>query len=229
MCRVVSAAGVIYDISEPIEAATAVFPGDTPFTAQWVARMERGDSCNVSTMRMSVHCGTHADAPSHFSDGADIASVSLEPYIGRCRVLDVRFGGKPALIDPACLRGRLTGITRVLLRTHRSHDHRRFDPEFPALGPAAAQVLIDSGIRLVGVDTPSLDYATSKDLPTHHLLARAGVRWLENLDLTAVPVGSESGTEYELIALPLRIVGGDSGPVRAILRPLPTPSTDPRS
>ena len=133
------------------------------------------------------------------------------------------------LIDPDCLRSRLAGASRVLLRTHRSHDHRRFDPEFPALGPGAAQVLIDAGIRLVGVDTPSLDYATSKDLPTHHLLARAGVRWLENLDLSAVPVGGEAGTDYELIALPLRIVGGDSGPVRAILRPLRTPTTDPLS
>lgn len=214
-----SAAGVIYDISEPIEPATAVFPGDTPFSAEWVMRMERGDSCNVSTMRMSVHCGSHADAPSHFlADGVDIASVSIERFLGPCRVLDVRFGGTPCLIDPDSLRGRLHGVRRVLLRTRRQHDHRRFDPGFPALGPAAGQVLIDAGVQLVGLDTPSLDHAASKELPTHHLLARAGLSWLENLDLSAVPVDPVGGTDYELIALPLRIVGGDSGPVRAILR-----------
>lgn len=221
VARLVSAGCVIYDISEPIEPATAVYPGDTPFTAEWVMRLERGDSCNVSTMRMSVHCGTHADAPVHFlPDGADIAAVPIERYLGPCRVLDVGSSGTPSLIDPDCLRGRLDGVTRVLLRTSSRHDHRRFDPGFTALGPAAAQVLIDSGIRLVGLDTPSLDHATSKDLPTHHLLARAGLVWLENLDLSAVPVAPGRGTDYELIALPLRIVGGDSGPVRAILRSL---------
>lgn len=211
----------IYDISEPIEPATAVYPGDTSFTAEWVARLERGDSCNVSTMRMSVHCGTHADAPAHFVlNGADIASVPLETYLGRCRVLDVGAVGEPPLVDPGGLQGRLQGVERLLLRTNRRHDHRRFDPGFTALGPAAAGVLIAAGVRLVGIDTPSMDHATSKDLPTHHLLAANRVALLENLDLSAVPVDADRGTDYELIALPLKIVGGDSGPVRAVLRTL---------
>lgn len=211
----------LYDISEPIEPDTAVFPGDTSFSVEWVARLDRGDSCNVSTMRMSVHCGTHADSPSHFvAGGRDIAAVPLDVYIGRCRVLDVHSVGAPSLVDPAALRGRLHGVERLLLRTGRSHDHRRFDPGFTALGPEAARELVAAGVRLVGIDTPSMDHATSKDLPTHHLLASANVALLENLDLSAVPVGP-TGTDYELIALPLRIVGGDSGPVRAILRPLP--------
>jgi len=211
----------LYDISEPIEPATAVFPGDTPFSRQWVARLDRGDSCDVSTMRMSVHCGTHADAPSHFvAGGRDIASVGLEPYLGRCRVLEVQGIGSPRLVDPRGLEARARGAERVLLRTANHHDHRRFDAGFTALGPDAARVLVAAGVRLVGIDTPSMDHATSKDLPAHHVLAAAGVALLENLDLSAVPVDPEQGTEYELIALPLKILGSDSGPVRAVLRPL---------
>ena len=91
-----------------------------------------------------------------------------------------------------------------------------FDARFTALGPAAAEVLVRAGVRLVGIDTPSMDHATSKDLPAHHVLLRGGVALLENLDLSRVTPG-----DYELIALPLRIVGGDSSPVRAVLRDLP--------
>src|SRR5690606_7574218 len=128
--------------------------------------------------------------------------------------------GSPKLVDPADLAGRLEGVERLLLRTSRTHDHRRFDPDFTALGPDAARVLAASGLRLVGIDSPSMDHAASKDLPAHHVLAAAGIALLENLDLSAVPVDPERGTDYELIALPLRIVGGDSAPVRAVLRPL---------
>ncbi len=215
---------MLWDISEPIAPDTAVFPGDTPYSATWVARLERGDSCNVSTMRMSVHCGTHGDAPIHFvAGGTDAASAPLDAYLGRCRVLDVAAIGSPPLVDPASLAGRLAGVERVLLRTARTHDHRRFDPAFVALGVEAARALVAARVRLVGIDTPSLDPGTSKDLPTHHLLAAAGVVWLENLDLSSVPVDPGAGTDYELLALPLRIVGGDAAPVRAVLRPWRSP------
>ena len=207
----------IWDISEPISPATAVFPGDSPFTQEWVLRMESGSSCNVSTIRMSVHCGTHTDAPLHFAPGAaSIADVELERYIGRCRVLDVGQVGDPPLVADADLDAeRLSGAERVLLKTHSGHDHRVFDPGFVALGPAAAARIVAAGVRLVGLDTPSMDHATSKELAAHQVLYRGGVAILENLDLSAVPPG-----DYELIALPLRIVDGDSSPVRAILREL---------
>jgi arylformamidase len=207
----------LWDISEPVEATTAVFPGDTPFSAEWVARLEAGASCNVSALRMSVHCGTHTDAPLHFeADGADMASVPLDAYIGRCRVIDVRGAGTPSLVPAAALGADvLTRAERVLLRTSTTHDHRVFDPSFTALGPAAARVLVAAGIRLVGIDTPSMDFADSKELEAHHVLCAGGVAILENLDLRGVPLG-----DYELIALPLRIVGSDSSPVRAILREL---------
>jgi arylformamidase len=208
----------IYDISEPVEPATAVFPGDNPFTAEAVMQMAAGASCNVTTIRMSVHCGTHADAPVHYEAGAEAAAdLPLEPYLGRCRVLDVVGTGAPSLVDPECLRDRLQGVERVLLRTGPRHDHTVFDAGFTALGPAAAQVLVDAGVRLVGVDVPSMDHATCRDLGAHHVLRSGRICLLENLDLTGVPEG-----DYELIALPLKIVGADAAPVRAVLRELPS-------
>lgn len=208
----------IYDISEPIEEASATFPGDTSFSREWVLRMERGDSCNVSTIRMSAHLGTHADAPLHFDPaGCDIAAVGLEPYLGRCRVVHLRGEGEPALVPLHALTDRLLhGVERILFRTVDRHEHRRFDAAFTAIGPAAAERLVHAGIVLVGIDTPSMDHAACKDLAGHQVLRRGGVAILENLDLSAVPAG-----DYELIALPLRIADGDSSPVRAILRELP--------
>ncbi|MFO1030557.1 MAG: arylformamidase [Planctomycetota bacterium] len=208
----------LWDISEPIEPASATFPGDSPFSQEWVARQEQGASCNVSTIRMSVHVGTHTDAPLHFDlAGPDIASVDLTQYIGRCRVVDVRGEGTPSVIPARALAPELlAGAERILLRTRDEHDHRRWEPSFTALGPDAARALVQAGIRLVGIDTPSMDHAASKDLAGHHTLFEGGVAILENLDLRHVPAG-----DYELIALPLRIVNGDSSPVRAILRELP--------
>ena len=209
----------IWDISEPIEASSATFPGDTPFSQEWVARQERGASCNVSTIRMSVHVGTHTDSPLHFDlAGPDIASVDLTKYLGRCRVVDVQGTGSPSLIPAAALTAAmLAGAERILFRTRQEHDHRVWDPAFTAVGPAAAKALVHAGIRLVGIDTPSMDHADCKELDGHHLLYEGGVAILENIDLRMVPAG-----DYELIALPLRIVHGDSSPVRAILRELPT-------
>jgi arylformamidase len=210
----------LWDISEPIEPATAPFPGDTPFSQEWVLRMAQGGSCNVSTIRMSVHVGTHTDAPLHFQDGAaDIAGVDLKAYIGRCRVVDVRGEGSPPLVPAAALTPAvLAGAERILFRTRNTHDHRVWREDFTALGPEAAAVIARAGILLVGIDTPSMDHATAKELHGHCALLRGGTAILENLDLSAVPAG-----DYELIALPLRIVNGDSSPVRAILRELPEP------
>jgi len=209
----------IWDISEPIEPATATFPGDNAFSQQWVMRQEQGMSCNVSTIRMSVHVGTHADAPLHFDrEGRDIAGVDLRRYLGRCRVVDVRGVGTPSLIPAAALTPDvLDGAERILFRTGDRHDHRRFDAAFTAVGGDAARVLAAAGVLLVGIDTPSMDHAADKQLDGHHELQKGGVAILENLDLSGVPAG-----DYELIALPLRIVAGDASPVRAVLRELPS-------
>lgn len=212
----------IYDITEPISSETAVFPGDNGYTAEWVMRIADGLSCNVSTMRMSVHCGTHADAPLHYDEeGSDVGSLDLSAYLGPCRVIDTASIGEPSFVDPACLTGDvLAGVERLLLRTRDHHDHTVFDPTFTALGEAAARVLVEAGVRLVGIDTPSMDHCESKHLPAHNTLRSGRLCLLENLDLSGVPVG-----DYELIALPLRILGGDASPVRAVLRELPVTST----
>ena len=212
----------LWDISEPVDESSAVFPGDTPFSREWVARIEQGSACNVSAMRMSVHVGTHTDSPLHFDcAGQDMAAVDLRQYIGRCRVVDVRGEGSPKLVPAAALTdAMLHGAERLLLRTAAKHDRRVWDPEFCAIGPAAAARLVAAGIVLVGIDTPSVDHATSKDLQGHHVLYRGGIALLENLDLTAVPAG-----DYELIALPLRLVGSDRSPVRAVLRELRAATT----
>jgi arylformamidase len=208
----------VYDISLPLEPATAPFPGDAPFALEWTLRFDRGDSCNVGAIRLSSHLGTHADAPLHYDPaGADVASLELGPYLGRCRVLDVRGAG--ALVPADRLgAGLLRGVERALLRTRDAADHRRFDPAFPALAPDAARALVAAGVRLVGIDTPSVDPVDAAELPAHQVLRAGDVRILENLVLAHVPAG-----DYELIALPLCIVGGDGSPVRAVLRELPAP------
>ena len=216
----------VWDISEPIDESSAVFPGDTPFSREWVMRMSDGMSCNVSTVRMTAHLGTHADAPFHYHDeGVGISDVDLAVYMGPCSVVSVDWmpGEAPEtrVVDPDTLRraGVDEGnhVERLLLHTipDRKHDRTRFDPSFVALGTEAAELCVAVGACLIGIDTPSMDPASAVELRAHDVLRRAEVALLENLDLTDVPDG-----RYELIALPLRIVGGDGSPVRAVLREL---------
>ncbi len=208
----------IIDISEPLGEKTAVWPGDSPFVQEWVMKMEAGHSCNVSTIRMSVHCGTHTDAPFHFfPQGKTIDQVPLDAYIGPCRVIRGHTIGSPPIIDPEnLLNANLEGVDRLLIKTHSKHDYKTFNKAFCALGPQAAEVVVSLGIRLIGLDSPSMDPFSSKELKAHKILLSGGVAILENLDLSKVEEGV-----YELIALPLKIRGGDSSPVRSILRALP--------
>ena len=205
----------IYDISEPISEGTSTWPGDSSFSREWVMRLDQGQTCNVSTIRMSTHCGTHVDSAYHFLEaGSTTDRTSLIPYLGRCLVLDVEGKGEPLVVPPESLEA-LPPVERILLRTREEHDHENFDGGFCSLGPQAAKTCVDLGLKLVGLDTPSMDTCESKELPSHHILLHGGVALLENLDLTGVPEGF-----YELIALPLKIVGSDASPVRAILRAL---------
>lgn len=205
----------LYDISEPISEDIANWPGDSRFSREWVMRLDEGMSCNVSTITMSTHCGTHVDSPFHFlQQGATTENTPLTPYIGRCIVLDVKGKGEPPVVPPEALEA-LPNVERILLRTRENHDSSTFDEAFCSLGPQAANACVEMGLKLIGIDTPSMDTCESKELPSHHILLHGGVVLLENIDLTGVPEGF-----YELIALPLRIVGSDASPVRAILRSL---------
>ena len=199
----------LLDISRPLSRATAQWPGDTPTSLKPKLAMGKGANINLSTLTASVHNATHADAPRHFNDAAPaIEQLELEPYLGRCIVIDARgYDVIPAGIFPKTLP------PRVLLRTDAWRDGSSFPANIPVLSTDAPAVLGERSVRLVGVDVPSVDKADSKDLPVHHALAAAGIVILESLDLGQVAPG-----EYELFALPILIPGSDGAFVRAVLR-----------
>ena len=204
----------LIDISPRIDPSIAVWPGDTPYGLRWVARMDQGASCNVASITTTPHVGAHADGPLHFlQDGPPIGDVDLDPYLGRCRVVDVT--GVSAVTEDSVFGMDLSSVTRVLFKTGTFPDPLQWNPDFAYLDPGFVRRLGKLGVRLIGIDTPSVDPMDSKTLPAHHALVEMGIRNLEGLDLSAVPPG-----DYELIALPLRLADADSSPVRAILRTL---------
>lgn len=204
----------VWDISPPLHAATPPFPGDTPYSQQWAARIDDNCPVNVSAIMMSPHLGAHADAPLHYADGAAaIGAVDLHPFLGPCRVIHA-FGAGP-LVEPRHLAHAEHGLPpRVLVRTCTTAP-TAWSEHFSAFAPQTIDWLADRGVVLVGIDSQSVDPATSKDLPSHHRLLARDLRVLENLVLDAVPAG-----DYELIALPLKLVEADASPVRAVLRAL---------
>lgn len=203
----------IWDISQKLHTGLPVWPGDTPFAQRGTWQIAQGSPVNVSALAMSTHSGAHADAPLHYAAGAsDIASVDLAPYLGPCMVVDARKAG--ALIKPADLPD-LAGAPRVLFRTFDAFPHDEWPCDTTALAPATIDTLAEMGVRLVGLDSPSVDPQASKTMDAHLAVLRHDMRVLEGLVLDAVAPGM-----YELIALPLAIVGGDASPVRAVLREL---------
>lgn len=205
----------LWDISAPVHAASPVFPGDTPYSQQWCATIGPGCPVNVSAVTLSPHVGTHADAPLHYdADGAAIGAVPLDAFIGPCRVIHA-IGCGP-LIEWRHIAHAAAGLPpRVLVRTYEHMPVDRWDGGLTAYAPETIERLADAGVLLVGIDTASIDPADSKPLPSHQVIRRRGLRVLENLVLDAVPE-----SDYELIALPLRLTTADASPVRAVLRPL---------
>lgn len=203
----------IWDISQTLRPGLPVWPGDTAFAFARSWRMEDGSPVNVGRMTMSTHSGTHGDAPLHYAaEAADIASVSLEPYLGECLVVDAR--GASGVVEIGDLPV-LEGATRVLLRTFERFPHEAWDSGFTAIAPETIRWLAAQGVRLIGTDAPSLDPQESKIMEAHRAVLAADMRILEGLVLDDVPSG-----RYELIALPLKIAGGDAGLCRALLREL---------
>jgi len=204
----------IHDITPPVSASLAVWPGDTPPTREILLDMRDGANITLSTLHATVHLGAHADAPSHYGLGApSIESRSLDPYLGPCRVARVEVA-RGTRIPPGVLR-EPPGAERVLFATGTFPDPRRFNEDFAACSPELIAELHGWGVRLVGIDTPSVDPFDSKDLPSHRACLERDMAILEGLVLDAVPEGL-----YELIALPLKLEGFDASPVRAVLRPL---------
>lgn len=206
----------IYDISLPVGPALAGWPGDAVYRLTWTTRLADGASVNLGEVAMSLHTGTHVDAPLHFRDsGMAMDAVDLGPYVGRAVVADVSSIGVIGTRDiEAALKGvDMRATPRLLLKTGAWTDHARFPESIPVLDCDVPAWLRELGVRLVGLDVPSVDALESKDLIIHHALGRQGISILESLDLSAVQPGI-----YELIALPLKLVGADGSPVRAILR-----------
>ncbi len=203
------------DITAPLGPDTAPFPGDAPFVREWTMTMAAGEPCNVSKLAMSPHVGTHADAPYHYErGGATMEAADLDLYMGPARVIRVR--PQERLITVDALRDHdLAGVVRLLVRTDSYLDHTRFHVDFAAFEPTAVDYLAKRGIRLIGVDTPSVDLAESKELPAHGRCRAHNIYILETLRLQEVDSG-----DYELIAFPLRLQGSDASPVRAVLRML---------
>lgn len=201
----------IIDISPPISPDLAVWPGDTPFRQEYLARFADGANLDLSTLHTTVHLGAHTDGPSHYRAGASgIGERDLSLYYGPCEIVEVQVA-RGARILPGHLPGPVRA-ERVLFKTGTYPDPNRFNEDFAALSPELVASLHEQGVRLVGLDTPSVDLFASKALESHNAIADRDMAILEGVVLDHVAPGL-----YTLVALPLRIPGADASPVRAVL------------
>ena len=205
----------LIDISQPVGPGTAVWPGDRPFELEWTLRRDAGDSVDVAAVSLSVHTGTHVDGPRHTGAGPGAGVLPLAPFVGPAVVVDGRphIHGDPPVVGAGVLDGvDVETGPRVLIRTREGVAVDTFPEPFAALSQALARRLVEEGFVLVGTDAPSVDPVDSETLDSHRVLAEAGIPNVENLDLSGVEPG-----RYTFIGLPLRLVGTDSSPVRAVL------------
>jgi arylformamidase len=201
-----------YDITPKIRPSLAVFPGDQGFSRTVSLAFERGDPLALSSMTTTLHLGAHTDAPNHYhAEGQDIASSPLDHYMGRAQVIEIKKGkGERILVQD--LKAKSIAAPRVLFKTGSFPNPERWNDDFNALSHELIDYLAAQGVRLVGIDTPSVDPAQDKTLESHQAIYRKNLRILEGITLSQVQEGL-----YTLIALPLPIEGGDASPVRAIL------------
>ena len=208
------------DATAPLDPATTpTYPGDTPPEFEFLRSFSRGDKLTLSSYLMTAHAGTHVDAPLHFvAKGASIDQVPLTTLMGRARVIDC--SPDATAIDAAELnKHNWRGAKRILFRTRNSRSSwlvdRNFHQDFTYIAPEAAQLMADAGIELVGIDYLSAEKFGASEPRTHQILLGKNIPIVEGLDLRAVKPG-----EYDLIVLPLRVVGHEAAPARALLRSL---------
>ncbi|MHA7841438.1 MAG: cyclase family protein [Gammaproteobacteria bacterium] len=205
----------IIDISPTLEKNLAVFPGDVPFQLQRSHDMQQQDNFTLSSITTTLHAGAHTDAPCHYhKEGIDMASTSLNPYIGPCQVVDVSAYNTVERLLPQHIAIDTITAPRVLFYTHSFTNPNRWQDDFTALSPELIHQLAEKNVQLVGIDTPSIDPANSKTLDSHQAIYQHHMAILEGITLQDVNPGL-----YTLVALPLKIAGGDASPVRAILLP----------
>ncbi len=199
----------VYDITRALTQGHPNWPGDTPLTLELTADMRQGSAVNIMALQTSTHCGTHLDAPFHYSEnGPRLGSIPLDVLVGEVLVIDARGGLTPDSL------GRYGDLPkRVLFYTGEPEHWETFPDAFSPLPPELIHALADRSVRLVGTDAPSVDTLTSKELPGHKACLERNVLILEGLTLGAVPEG-----RYDLICLPLNLPDADASPVRAILR-----------
>jgi len=210
----------IWDISRTLSNDFAEWPGDEPFNYRLTNEITKGASVNLGAITMSVHNGTHADARFHFDTNAEsIEKVPLDTYLGRATVVDLSQtffqSSEKHLITGEDLRPQaeqIAATSRLLVKTGRWRDSTNFPNRIPVIAAGLPSWLQKNGVRLFGLDLPSMDEIDSKSLQNHHALARAGIAIIESLDLSHVAPGI-----YNFAALPLKIAGADGAPVRAVL------------
>ena len=203
---------MIYDITPRITEKLSVWPGDTAISREALCDMARGDNITLSTLRATVHLGAHADGPNHYGkDAPAIDQRSLDYYLGPCQVIRVNVP-RATRITMSMVQDDIKE-SRVLFATGTYPDPEGWNKDFAALSVELVDFLRERGVITIGIDTPSVDLFESKDLPAHKAILRNDMAILEGLVLKDVPEGN-----YELIALPLPLVGFDASPVRAVLR-----------
>lgn len=204
----------LIDISQPLRDGMPVWPGDTEFSFELSQTKEESGSVNVGRITMSAHTGTHIDAPFHFDEGGRKV-LDLDPgiYVGAARVIDL--SGIESIGESELSEHDLEGVRRLLVKTGSWTDRDEFPASITHLRPDAVSLLAGKGIRLIGVDVPSVDPLESKNVPAHHALRENGIHILEGVVLDDVEPG-----DYELISLPLPLQEADGSPVRAMLRTL---------
>jgi arylformamidase len=201
----------IFDITPTVSPSLAVFPGDTPYENSYAMAFEKGHHLSLSKIQTTVHLGAHADAPSHYhANGSSIESRSLRFYLGKAQVITVpsKMGHR---IQPEDINVAITA-PRVLFKTKSFPDPNHWNNDFMALSVGLIQFLVKSRVKLVGIDTPSVDLADDKVLEVHNEIYRNDLAILEGIVLDNVADG-----EYDLIALPLKLQGAEASPLRAIL------------
>lgn len=203
----------IHDISHTIRASMAVWPGDTPFSRTLTTKMENGDSSDSSAITVSLHAGTHLDAPGHYLPGAcTVDQLDLSVLVGAADLVTIKAEAAPGITARDLEKCLATRPRRLLIRANPPTDLSDFPYGFVSLTAEAAEAIVAAGVRLVGVDSPSVDPFESPALPVHQVLGRRGVIIVENLCFHDIPDG-----QYTFVALPLKMEGGDASPVRAVL------------
>ncbi len=203
----------LIDVSVPLDATLPTYPGNTPFTLEATQRIAQGGSSNVSALHLSAHAGTHVDAPRHFFDAAGgVETLALEMLIGPTRVVEV---ASPRIEAGDLAPFDLSQDVRVLIKTRNSRlwGDPQFHGDFVGVAESGARYLVDRGVKVVGIDYLSVEIYKAPGKPAHHILLGSGAIVIEGLNLRDAEPGI-----YEMMCLPLLVVGSDGAPARVVLR-----------